>query len=216
MPTEDPSMVQVPWIYQAVVTALIALVLNLFAACLIFFYKQRVIASVEIVVNTRIDPNTVDVVVTNHGRSAIVITELKIHIPVEDVIPGLPLPIPNGPNFKKVRLFKIRRKLKTRESRNDLLRMVAESQLSQGTFTHDIIKTTETMRVGPHEKASRPLKGQNLPAYLPKLEPSNPSTFIPSCKIANHKSEIWGSPVTIGKTKIGGNDWPMVLKMDWK
>ena len=214
MPTEDLSMTQASWIYQRVVAALIALALSLTVARLIYLYKQRLIASVEIIVNTRIDPNTVDVVVTNHGRSAIVITELKIHVPAKDVIPDWP--IPEGPNFKKARLFKIRRKIKTRGSRNDLLEKVAEGQLSQGALTHDIIKTTETMRVEPYEKAARSLAGENLPAYLPKLDLPNPSTFIPSCKIANHKSKIWGSPVVIGKMKVGENDLPMVIGMNWK
>ena len=214
MPTEAPTMTQIPWIYQAAVTALIALALSLLAAYLIYIYKQRVIASVEIVVNTRIDPNTIDVVVTNHGMSAIVITELKIHFPAKDVITEWP--VPNGPNFKKARWFKIRRKLKTQRSRNDLLGKVAEGQLSQGALTHDIIKATETIRVERYEKAARPLTGENLPAYLPKLDLPNPSTFIPSCKIANHKSEIWGSPVVIGKMTIGENDWPMVIGMNWK
>ena len=206
-------MSQIPWLYQAVVTALIALALSLLAALLIYLYKQRVIASIEIVVNTRIDPNTIDVVVTNHGRSAIVITELKIHVPAKEVIPDWPMP--EGPNFNKARLFKLRRKLKTPGSRNDLLMMVAEQLLSQGTLTHQIIKSTETIRVEAHEKAARPLSGENLPRYLPKLELPNPSTLIPSCKIAKHKSEIWGRPVLIGKFAVGEYELPMVMEMNW-
>ena len=207
-------MTQIPWLYQAVVTALIALALSLLAAFLIYLCKQRVIASVEIVVDTRIDPNTIDVVVTNHGRSAIVITELKIYCPAKDVIPDWPIPI--GPNFKKIRLFKLRRKLKTQGSRNDLLMQVAEAQLSQGPLTHHIIKETETMRVGPYEKAGRPLTAENLPPYLPKLDLPNPSTLIPSCKIAKRNSEIWGAPVIISKSRAGENDLPMVIKMNYK
>ena len=207
-------MTQIPWIYQAVVTALIALALSLLAACLIYFYKQRVIASLEIVVNTRIDPNTVDVVVTNHGRSAIVITDLKIHLRAKEIVPDWPTP--RGPDFRKARLFKIRRKLKTQGSRNHLLMKVAEKLLSQGVLTHDIIKANEAMRVDPHEKMVRRLEGENLPAYLPRLDSPNPTTLIPSCKIANHKGEIWGSPVVIGKTNVGGDEWPMVVTMGWK
>ena len=214
MPTEDPSIAQTPWILQAVTTAFIALALGLITAYFIHRYKQRVITSVEIVVNTGIDPNTTDIVVTNHGRSAIVVTELNIHIPAKDLIPGMPSPI--GPKPKKYMLFRIRRKFKTQGSRNDLLEMVAQSYLSEGMATHRVIKGIETITVGPSEKASRRLQGENLPQNTPKLETSNPVTFIPSCKIAEHKKEIWGSPVVIGKATVGEIDWPMVMMMDWK
>ena len=133
MPTEDLSMAQVPWLYQAVVTVLITLALSL-----------------------------------------------------------------------------------TQCSRNDLLRKVAEGLLSQGALTHDIIKPTETIRVDPHEKAARRLTEENLPAYLPRLNSPNPCTFIPSCKVAKRKGEIWGSPVVIGKFNAGKYELPMVIGMNWK
>ena len=161
MPIEAPTTSQIPWLFQAVVTSLITLALSLLSAYLIYLYKQRVVASVQIVVNTGLDPNTIDVVVTNHGRSAIVVTELKIHFPAKDVLPGWPTL--QGPSFKERRFVKLRRKLKTQGSRNDLLEMVAEGQLSRGAFTHDIIKATETMRVEPYEKAARRITGENLP-----------------------------------------------------
>ena len=58
MPIEETTTSQIPWLFQAVVTSLITLALSLLAAYLIYLYKQKVIASVEIVVNTRLDPNT--------------------------------------------------------------------------------------------------------------------------------------------------------------
>ena len=128
MPIEETITNQIPWLFQAVATSLITLALSLLSAYLIYLYKQEVIASVEIVVNTRLDPNTLDVVVTNHGRAAIVVTELKIHFPAQAVLPGLPTL--QGPNFKERRFAKLRRKLKTQGSKNDLLEIVAEGQLS--------------------------------------------------------------------------------------
>ena len=168
MPTEDPSMAQAPWILQAVITASITLTLGSIVAYVFHRYKQRIIASVEIVVNTGIDPNTVDIVVTNHGRSAIVITELNFHIPVKDLMPRLPSPI--GPKPRKYWLFRIRQKFKTQGSKNELLEMVAQSYLSDGMVTHKIIKEIETITVGPSEKAARRLQGESLPQYTPKLE----------------------------------------------
>ena len=214
MPIEETITNQIPWLFQAVATSLITLALSLLSAYLIYLYKQEVIASVEIVVNTRLDPNTLDVVVTNHGRAAIVVTELKIHFPAQAVLPGLPTL--QGPNFKERRFAKLRRKLKTQGSKNDLLEIVAEGQLSRGAFTNYVIKATETIRVEPHEKAARGIIGENLPPYLPKLEFPNPATLIPSCKIAKHKNEIWGSPVVIGKITGGEYDLPMVMEMKWK
>ena len=155
-----------------------------------------------------------DVVVTNHGRSAIVVTELKIHFPAQAVLPGLPTL--QGPNFKERRFVKLRRKLKIQGSKNDLLEMIAEAELSRGAFTHDIIKAIETIRVESHEKAARRIIGENLPPYLPKLELPNPETLIPSCKIAKHKNEIWGIPVIIGKTTSGEYDLPIVMEMKLK
>ena len=99
--------------------------------------------------DSKLDPNKMDVVVTNHGRSAIVIADLKLHIPIEEVFPNLP--DLERPQVKKPRLVRLRRKLKTRGSRNDVLAMFADSWLSRGEVIHDVVGPQETILIGPKQ-----------------------------------------------------------------
>ena len=204
-----------------IVSSAVGVALTLLVGYLLYLYRRRVAVSVELVTDTRVSPLSVDVVVTNHGRSPVVITSLDIHIPVESVWDGILAETGDGvPAPKMSRFLKLRRKLRTNGSRNDALALAARAVLPHRSLTSKVIGPHETIRVEPQEKVARPfpLKDtKNSPWYMPHAgELSNPTTFVPSCKVANHKPLIWGPPTIIGRIVTESGDLPMVMGMNWR
>ena len=180
------------------------------AAYTLYRYRKQPMVSVEIVVDTQLAMPTIDLVVANHGRSAIVITELNAYVPIQEIIPNSPPLKP--PTFKKRHFFfKVRRKMRTRGSRNDFCEMLAESYLSHGAAKADITRQRESIRIEPNEKAARSIRQQGLSPYLIKLDTPNLTTLVPSCKIANQRHEIWGSPVMVGWLGTDEHSLPIVM-----
>ena len=200
---------------QAVISSVVTVVLTMGTAYLLYRYRQRPMVSVEIVVNTRLATPTIDLVITNHGRSSVVITELNVYVPVQEIIPNSPPTTP--PNFKRRRsFFRVRRKLSTHGSKCDLFEILAESSLSKGAAIIDLTQQTETIRIEPKEKAARTMRPQKLSPYSPKLEAPNPVTLVPSCKIASQRYAIWGPSVIVGHVGSDEHSLPMVISPEWK
>ena len=203
------------------VSPAVSVVLTLLVGYLLYVYGRRVAVSVELVTDTRVSPLSVDVVVTNHGRSPVVITDLDVHIPAESVWDGILADTADGvPALKMSRFLKLRRRLRTRGSRNDAFALAARAALPRGSLTSKVIGPHETVRVEPQEKVARPFPPndrKDSPSYMPQAgELSNPITLVPSCKVANHKPLVWGPPTTIGNIVTESGDLPMVIGMNWR
>ena len=199
------------WLTETVASSVVTILCGMIAAYLLYRYTHRPVVSVEIIANTRLATPKIEVVVTNHGKAAVVITELNVHIPAQQLLPGfpsLPPPIPE----RRLRFFRLRRKIGTQGSRNDFLESIAGSFLSEGALRVGMIEEAESIRVEPHEKAARPLLQQKLSPYLIKVDAPDFFTLIPSCKTATQRYAIWGLPVTVGQA----GELPVVIKVTYK
>ena len=201
------------WLAQTVGSSVIGIALTMGAAYLLYRYKQRPIVSIEVVVDTQAATPKIDLVITNHGRSAVVITELSAYVPARDIMPDLPPLTP--PSFKKRGVFEIRRKGDTHGNRNEICEMLAEGWLSNGAAKADLTRRKETIRIEPNEKAARPIGQQGLSPFLIKLHTPNSITLVPSCKIANQQHAIWGLPVMVGSYATDGHSISMVGGLSW-
>ena len=85
---------------EGVVSSLIALLVGLGMAYLVYRYKERQSLSVEIHAETMTGGPIAEIVVTNHGKSTIVITELNAYIPAKQIFPDELLPVA-APTFEK-------------------------------------------------------------------------------------------------------------------
>ena len=212
------------WIAENVASSLIATLLALALAYIIYRYRQRPSVTVEIVINTKLATPTTKIVITNHGRAPTVITELNVHFSLKGAkfqsgsSSGSTFfdsaQLPHG-WFKISRLFWIRRKLKTLGSHNDMLTLFAESWLSKGSAKADLIDSTETITVLPHEKVSRELVGRELHPLTAHVELPAAATLIPSCRVAKQQHVVWGSPVIVSELKLGGHSTAMVGAFRW-
>ena len=187
---------------EGIVSSLIALLVGLSVAYLVYRYKERQSHSVEFHAETMIGGPIVEIVVTNHGRSTIVITELNAYIPAKQIFPSELLPMP-APTFEKPRFSNIRRKMRLLVSRNDAFTVMAEKCLQEGAGRAQILPSTQTIKIEPGERASRAIEGQDRTSYNPlKFEvPDSALWLVPSCKTSKNKTEIWGPPVMIARAK---------------
>lgn len=100
-----------PFVYSIVGVVAASLV-----SFLVYVYKTRTAASVEIVIDTQPNhPPLIAAVVTNNGRSPIVVTALRIHVPPEYIgVSGkLTDPLRDVPVWRRRCLLGLRRRLRT-------------------------------------------------------------------------------------------------------
>ena len=212
------------WIAENVASSLIATLLALLVAFLVYLYRQRPMITVEIVIDSGLAKPTTKVVITNHGRAPTVITELNVHMPLGNttihspLLPGIatlePSPLP--PQWFKVpRCLWLRRKLRVFGSHNDMLTSHAKLLLADGSVKHDVLNRTETINVMPNEKASRLLEGRKSHPLTPKMEKPLAVVLIPSCRVAKQKNVVWGKPVIVSQVNIDGYATPLVISYGW-
>ena len=189
---------------------------------LVFVNKTRITASVDLVVDTNSAPPSVDVAVTNRGKSPIVVTALRLHVPGECIgVPGgLGDFLKDVPNWRRNHLLRLRRRLKTSGSRNDAIAKGIKRAFPQGFGIIEVIGAGETIKIGPQEKMSRATPLGDCWGWswyeLPVVgELSNPMILIPSCKIANHRPLVWGPPKLVGKTSSETAHTFWRLDMNW-
>ena len=190
----------------SIVSPTIGVILASLVGCSVYLYKKRTMASVELVVNREVPPISVHVAVTNHGRSPIVITGLRLHVPAKCLgVPGvLSDRLGDVSIWRRNCLLGLRRKLETSGSRNDAIASGIKKALPEGFGVFDVVGSRETITIGPYEKVSKrtPLEDcwgtswYELPLFGTL---SNPIVLVPSCKIANHRPLIWWPPKIVGR-----------------
>ena len=189
---------------------MIGVAMTSLVAYLVYAYKTQTAASIELIIDTNPAPPKVDVVVTNSGRSPIVVTALRVHLPPEHL--GLSGKftdqLKDVPIWRRKCLLGLRRRFKTSGSKNDIIAKSIERAFPQGFAIIDVIRGGETIRVGPQEKVFKtvPLSecwGSSWYELPVVGEVSNPMLLVPSCKIAKHRPLVWGPPRFLGKASSG-------------
>ena len=189
---------------------------------LVYVNKTRITASVETGRRHEVGPPSVDVAVTNSGKSPIVVTALRVHVPAECIgVPGgLGNRLKDVPIWRRNHLLGLRRRLKTSGSRNDAIAKGIKRAFPQGFGIIDVIGAGETIKIGPQEKMSKatPLGDCWGSSWyeLPIVgELSNPIILIPSCKIGNHRPLVWGPPKFVGRRSAETAHPFWRLDMNW-
>lgn len=183
------------------ITAIVSLFVTLFVGYLIYRFNQRAIVSIGIYAKTMVKGPIAEIVITNHGRSPIVVTELKIEIPGEQLLPELFEPSPTF-DEQQVRAL-IRRRINVPFIMKDARADAADKALSNSAGSLTMLPPTETIKIGPGEKASRPLGKSDQENHLPKVELPRMLTLVPSCKLGKKRQRILGWPVIVIRDETG-------------
>ena len=195
------------WPVQVALGSVITVALTLVAAYLVYRFKSRKAVAIEIVAETMVEGPIGTIVVTNHGRTPIVLSEVNAYLPAEQILPELPL-LP--PQFRKPRFLAIRKRMHTHGSQNDSCAATAEKLLCEGAAKATFMPPTETMKVGPHEKAAYPIRHRMVKSYGPTLELPDVLTLVPSCKLSGQEQEIWGRAVIVYRKQGEDCNWIVI------
>ena len=209
------------WLAENVGSSLIAIAIALSITYLLYLFRQRLMVSVQIMVETTAPTPEIRIVITNHGRSAAVITELDVHVCVDEITLQAPSGLEDSPLTlnpvapkppKRPPLSLIRQKLGTFGSESDRCALYAELRMSKGAGKIDVLNGIETITVMPNEKVSRLLEERESHPLAPKVKEINPLVLIPSCRVAKKKHAVWGRPAIVSIIDIGEHRLPMVIQ----
>ena len=190
------------WFIQTVGAVLIAILLSSVIGYTLYKFRERKKVSVVIVAEAWAPISEIAVVVSNHGRAPVVITELSVHIPVEEIAPKLSParpPVIENPHFHKCR-----RLFRTFDSKNDLHGFAAKRILAAGAMTCQVMPASETATVMPKEKIARQFARADSRLWYFRLETPTSLTLVPSSRTFGDRAEVWGPPTIVGIGEIDG------------
>ena len=182
------------------------------------WYRSRIEVSLETHVQQSWSDRSVHMSITNHGNGAIIVDSWTVHVPMDDVLPGV------GEKLRELtdndKKSSTRRRLNTvpsdvkriwsricRRDRlgrwNELSRELARSMLHEVHFKHQLLDPGTTQRIEPGESTVRTFPRTSANPQEPKIaSEAERLTIIPSCHIAGHRRRIWGWPTFLAGGSI--------------
>ena len=173
------------------------------------WYRSRIKVSLA----THVPDRSVHMSITNHGNTAIILDSWTVHMPLDDLLPGLGEKVrkaqgddklPPTDRFSTLRRVTRRtcRRLYRRgrmKRQNEVSRKLARSMLSEVHFRHEMLDPGTTQRIEPGESTVRAFPQISANPQLPKTFSNTESlTIIPSCHVVGHRRRIWGWPTLLG------------------
>ena len=161
--------------------------------------------------------------ITNHGNTAIILDSWTVHMPLDDLLPGLGEKVRKAEGDDKpppIKRFSTLRRVTRRTCgrlyrrgrigiQNELSREIARPMLSEVHFRHQMLDPGTTQRIEPGESTVRTFPRISANPQEPKIASDTESlTIIPSCHVVGHRRRIWGWP-----TILGGGPIPTVAQL---
>ena len=156
--------------------------------------------------------------ITNHGNTSIIVDSWTVHIPVEDLLPGV-AKRDCRPEPPRPRRFGRMRRVTGRISRllykgshianmNELSRLLARSTLREPHLRHQLLEPGTRQRIDAGESAVRtfPRPGAIRQTWTTSSN-TQQLTIVPSCHVVGHRRRIWGLP-----SYIFGGSIPMAIQ----
>ena len=143
--------------------------------------------------------------ITNEGNSPIIVDSWTVHMPLEELLPGVAKrvvkPEPTRPKrISSIRRFAVRiRRLLYKENhiadKNELSRLLARSALNEPHGRHELLDPGTRQRIEAGESAVRSFPRTSAIRGKLTITPNTQClTIIPSCHVVGHRRRIWGFP----------------------
>ncbi len=182
------------------------------------WYRSRIKVSLATHVQQSWSDRSVHMSITNHGNSAIIVDSWTVHMPMDDVLPGVGEKLrelaerdEKTSTRKRLRTVpRVARRIWSRLYRrgrigiqNELSREIARSMLLEVHFRHQLLDPGTTQRIEPGENTVRTFPRISANPQKPKIASDTESlTIIPSCHVVGHRRRIWGWPTILGGGSI--------------
>ena len=176
-------------------------------------YRSRIEVSLATHVQQSWSDRSVHMSITNHGNSAMILDSWTVHMPLDDLLPGLgekmreakggdrPPPLKRFSTLRHVAVRTCGRLYRRGRVRiqNELSREIAHSILTDAHFRHQLLDPGSTQRIEPGESTDRTFPRISANPQEPKIASDSESlTIIPSCHVVGHQRRLWGWPTTLG------------------
>ena len=176
----------------------------------IHWFRSRLKVSLATHIEQSWSDRSIHMSITNEGNSPIIVDSWTVHMPLEEVLPGVAKrdvkPEPTRPKRSSIRRFAVRiRRLLYKEShiadKNELSRLLARSALNEPHGRHELLDPGTRQRIEAGESEVRSFPRTSAIRGKPTITPNTQGlTIIPSCHVVGHRRRIWGFPsyVSVG------------------
>ena len=169
------------------------------------WYRSRLKISLVTHIEQSWSDRVIRISITNHGNAPIIVDSWTVHIPLEELLPGVPQrdDEPEPPRPKRIgsirrsagRISRLLYKGGHIANMNQLSRLLARSMLNEFHGRHQLLDPGTRQRIEAGESAVRSFprtsavqQQQTIPSNTQRL------TIIPSCHVVGHRRRIWGLP----------------------
>ncbi len=168
-------------------------------------YRSRPKVSLETHIEQSLSDRTIDISITNHGNTPIIVDSWTVHIPLEELLPGV-AGVVDKPESRPPKRFGRIRGVTKRISRllykgsplasmNEISRLLAQSALGEPHGRHQLLDPGARQRIEAGESVVRrfPRTG-SLRQTWKIVSNTQQLTIIPSCHIVGRRGRLWGLP----------------------
>ena len=175
--------------------------------------RSRVRISLSTHIEQSWSDRRIHVSIKNHGNTSVVVDSWTVHVPPEELLPGLPKEDKKPELGRDKRMTGLRRvagRIRYRlfkgnriEMHNELSETLAETILGKFHWRHELLDPGSTIRIGPGESAVRNFpRGSTVSSMKPIDSKAKHLTIIPSCHVVGHRRRIWGWSSFLGGASV--------------
>ena len=169
------------------------------------WHRSRLKVSLATHIEQSWSDRRIHVSITNHGNIPIIVDSWTVHMPLEELLPGVaerddkpeqPLPRRYG-SIRRVtgRISRLLYRGSHIANMNKVSRLLARSMLREPHWRHELLDPGTRQRIEAGESAVRTFP-RTRAVRQPGTIASNTQhlTIIPSCHIVGHRRRIWSLP----------------------
>ena len=216
-----------------VVAGIVVLAIGFAGGYAFRWYRSRIKVSLATHVQQSWSDRSVHMSITNHGNTAIILDSWTVHMPLDDLLPGLGEKVRKAEGDDKpppLKRFSTLRRVTRRTCgrlyrrgrigiQNEISREIPRSMLSEVHMRHQMLDPGTTQRIEPGESTVRTFPRISANPQEPKIASDTESlTIIPSCHVVGLRRRIWGWPTILGGGPIptaAQPNPPRTNKEDW-
>ena len=184
------------------------------------WYRSRLKVSLATHIEQSWSERSIQMSITNHGNTPIIVDSWTVHIPLEDLLPEL-ADIDFETERPSPRRFGRMRRVAERVGRlvyrgnhvahmNRLTRAWAHLILREPHLRHEMLGPGARQRIEAGESVVRPFPQPSAIPQTPIVSSdAKQLTLIPSCHVVGHRRRLWGFP-----SHIFGGPIPMAIQFD--